>query len=49
MKKNFIEPKMVIVEIKSNDIIATSTGGSTSGGKWGARGMSDFDDSDNEF
>lgn len=47
MKKVFIEPKMAIVEINSSDIIATSgTGGSTSGGAWGARARDDEEDFD---
>ncbi len=43
MKKTYIEPTMAIVEINSADIIATSggTGGSTSGGGWGAPGRDD--------
>lgn len=48
MKKVYIEPKMAIVKINSEDIIATSggTGGSTSGGAWGARARNDEEDFD---
>lgn len=51
MKKVFLEPKLAIIKINSADIIATSksTGGSTSGGAWGARrrdDLGDFDDFD---
>lgn len=44
MKKVFIKPEMAIVEINSADIIATSTGGTTGGGAWGARLSDDFEE-----
>lgn len=46
MKKFFIKPKMAIKEIDLADIIATSTGGTTGGGAWGARLDDDFEEFD---
>lgn len=50
VRKEFVRPDLNVVRLDSNDIIATSgTGGSTGGGAWGARKLEDFDLIDGDF